>query len=255
MTAIGTLDLHRRERDDVLQESLLDARRDLIKLIEIDEQHLRHLLQHLFLVVHLKIAYIAEAQFWRQQLFAEGGLVPALRRDEQRHCLIAVFGKVRYLPLAHHAEEPGIEPVFPIGILRGYRSGELADMIFSIPLVILRPEIITYRIIGAYHVRLHIAAHIVVVCIDTCQAHFHRHAFQRAVIHRRPVHILIFIVLIFRISHNRIVTEQVARIEEVHELVSLTAHRLRFVISSLDGAAYLYLRFHRTDVQRLSTYW
>ena len=53
MTAIRSFDLYRRQGDDILQETLLCLWRDLIKLVEVDEQHLRHLLEHLSFVVHL----------------------------------------------------------------------------------------------------------------------------------------------------------------------------------------------------------
>ncbi len=97
-------------------------------------------------------------------------------------------------------------------------ASELADMILAIPFVVLRPEIVANWIEGANHVRLHIAAHIVVPGIDATKAYFHRHAFQRAVVHRCPVHIAIVAVLIFRVAHDSVVTELVALVQEVYEL-------------------------------------
>ena len=152
MSSVWTLDLHRRQRDDILQESLLCMRRYLVKLVEVDEQHLRNLLEHLLLIVHLQIACITPTQFWRQKLFAKGSLVPSLRRDKQGYSLIAILGEICHLPLAHHPQKPGIEPILPIRILRGYRSCQFSDMVFPIPLVVLLPKIIANGIIGAYHV-------------------------------------------------------------------------------------------------------
>ena len=53
MTAVWTFNLYGRQRDDVFQEALLCLRRYLVELVEVDEQHLRHLLQHLLFVVYL----------------------------------------------------------------------------------------------------------------------------------------------------------------------------------------------------------
>ena len=44
MSAIGSFNLYLRERDDILQESLLCTWGYLVELIEVDEQHLSHLL-------------------------------------------------------------------------------------------------------------------------------------------------------------------------------------------------------------------
>ena len=82
VTSVWSLDLYRRQRDDILQESLLCLGRYLVELIKVDEQHLCHLLQHLLLVVYLQVTRIAEAEFRRQQLFAEGALVVSLCRNQ-----------------------------------------------------------------------------------------------------------------------------------------------------------------------------
>ena len=97
-------------------------------------------------------------------------------------------------------------------ILCRYRAGQLADMVFAVPLVELVPKVITDRIIETNHVRLHITAHIVVAGIDTAEAHLHRHALQRTVVYGSPVHIMITLVLILRIAHDAIVAELVVAI-------------------------------------------
>ena len=47
MTAIRRLYLDTRQLDDVLQESLLHLRRNLVELIQVDNQRLAHRLKHL----------------------------------------------------------------------------------------------------------------------------------------------------------------------------------------------------------------
>ena len=127
-------------------------RRNLVKLVEVDEQHLRNLLEHLLLIVHLQIASITPTQLWRQKLLTESGLIPTLCRNKQGYCLITILGKIRHLPLAHHSQKPGIEPILPIGILCGYCSCQFSNMVFAIPLVVLLPKIIANGVIRADHV-------------------------------------------------------------------------------------------------------
>ena len=52
MTAVWRLDLDTWQLDEILQESLLHLGRNLIELIQIDEQELAHSLQHLAPLIH-----------------------------------------------------------------------------------------------------------------------------------------------------------------------------------------------------------
>ena len=61
MSAVWTLYLYRRQCDDIFQESLLRLGGYLVKLIEVDEQHLRHCLQHVLLFSYIHVARIAPA--------------------------------------------------------------------------------------------------------------------------------------------------------------------------------------------------
>ena len=101
--AVGTLHLHRRQGDHVLEESLLQRRRDLVELVEADEQELTHRLQRLFLLTDVELVGVAPLQLRRQQRLDEGGLVPALGRDEQGRHLVAVTLERGGLPLVYHA--------------------------------------------------------------------------------------------------------------------------------------------------------
>ena len=124
-----------------------------------------------------------------------------------------------YLPLVYHTQEPRIEPVLPKRILRRHRAGQSTDMVLAVPFVVLVPEVVADGVVETYHVRLYVAAHVVVVGIDAIEAYLHRHALQHTVVHRRPWHIVEVVVLTFRIAHDAVVAELVVCIQEVHQLL------------------------------------
>ena len=68
---------------------------------------------HQLLVVELQVVQIVPAQFGRQEPPAEGGLVKALRSDEQRDDAVVKLAVVAHL-LRHQAIEPHPEPLFPL---------------------------------------------------------------------------------------------------------------------------------------------
>ena len=109
-------------------------------------------------------------------------------------------------------------------VLRRHRAGQFANMVLAVPFVVLVPEVVADGVVEPYHVRLHIAAHVVVAGIDTAEAHLHCHALQHTVVHRRPVHILVVVVLTFCIAHDAVVAELVVRIQEVHQLLCPAAY-------------------------------
>lgn len=68
---------------------------------------------HQLLVVELQVVQIVPAQFGRQELPAEGGLVKALWSDEQRDDAVVKLAVVVHL-LRHQAIEPHPKPLFPL---------------------------------------------------------------------------------------------------------------------------------------------
>lgn len=88
MTAVGTLDLHRGQLDDVLQEALLHRGGDLVEFIEVDDEKLRHRLQHLPFLREDEVVVVAPLQLPREETAAERALVVALLRDEEGTTLL-----------------------------------------------------------------------------------------------------------------------------------------------------------------------
>ena len=62
MLAVGSLHLHRCQLDDVLQESLLHLGRNLVELVEVDEQKLAHGLQDGLLLGEHEVVVVAPLQ-------------------------------------------------------------------------------------------------------------------------------------------------------------------------------------------------
>ena len=103
MLAVRALYLDTRQGDDVLEESLLEFRRNLVELVEVYQQKLTHGLQRLSLLADIQLVGISPLQVWRKKRLDEGRLVPALFRDEQRGYLVAVTVVDARLPLMNHS--------------------------------------------------------------------------------------------------------------------------------------------------------
>ena len=138
-------------------------------------------------------------------------------------------------------------------IVSRHCTSQLAYVILAIPLIILFPQIIANRLESANHVRLYVSAYVVISCINTTQTHFHSHAFHHAIINRHPVHILIAVVLILRVTHNGIVAECVVRVQKVHKPLCILAYFCRvLIVRSLNNLRYFWLRLrcHRLIANR-----
>ena len=71
MLTVRTLHLHRRQLDEVLQETLLHLERNLVKLIKVNQQKLPHSLQYGFLFREHEVIVVAPLQLGRQERLAE----------------------------------------------------------------------------------------------------------------------------------------------------------------------------------------
>ena len=96
MLTIGTLDLHPRQLDDVLEEALLSLGAYLVELVETDYQEVMHGLECLLLFLDDEVLEESPLQLAGQEVAAEERLAVALRRNEQRDERVAI--------VAHTAE-------------------------------------------------------------------------------------------------------------------------------------------------------
>ena len=171
MTAVGTLDLHRGQLDDVLQETLLRGGGNLVEFIEVDDEKLRHRLQHLPFLREDEVVVVAPLQLPRQETAAERALVVALFRDEQGNCAVAVLVDAVGAPLFHHAEEPDVEPVRPVRVVGGHGACEGADVVLAVPFAVAVEEVFVDGVVVADIVRLQVVSHVLDAHADIGELH------------------------------------------------------------------------------------
>ena len=101
----------------------MDAGRNGVKLVEIDEQRLRHCYQCGLLLGNVEIVDKRLFELGWQDSAAESGFVVSLWRDEQRSHTVAV-ATVLANPLRHHAQKPFPEPFLPLRTVGGHTVGK-----------------------------------------------------------------------------------------------------------------------------------
>ena len=190
------LHLHRRQLHHILQKSLLQLRRDLVELVQIDEQQFRHRPQHLLLLCQLQTVAISPFQFRRQQPAAERALVETLVGDEQRHVAVAIQLPRLARPLRHHPQKPRVESLPPLRVLRRHRVGKPADMVVAVPAAHTFGEEVADGVETSDEVRPHIVSHVIKPHGDARQLHLQRDSLQRPHVEHQeravavPFHIL-----------------------------------------------------------------
>ena len=126
-------------------------------------------------------------------------------------------------PLVNHRQEPGIEPILPIRIIRRHRARQGTDMILAVPLTLTLEQKVFYRIIGRKKIRLQIIAHILDTHTDVGELYLQRHTLLHTGIHRLIAPIILFLRPIFCAFHYRIITEIIfltQKSDHTHDIVT-----------------------------------
>lgn len=108
----------------------------------------------------------------------------ALRRDEQRRNAVAVESRRLVLPLAHHGEQPRLEPLVPERCVGGHGAGEVADMVVPVPSAFARGKIFADGVELTHVVGLDIVAYVVWTHLDTLALHLKDDATEHARVER-----------------------------------------------------------------------
>ena len=206
MLAIRTLGLHHGQRQHVLQEALLYLRRDLVELVEVDEQHLRHHQQHLLLLRGLGRLRVAPLQLRRQQRLTERRLVPALLRDEQGYGRVAIARVLGGAPLADHRQEPRVEPLLPVGVPGGHGAGQLTDAVTAVPFAATLPQILPDGRVAGCIAGVDVALHILVPHVETFGTGLQGQVVGNTLVDRLPRVVRRVVGPVFGIAHHRVIT-------------------------------------------------
>ena len=223
MSSVGALGLDTCQLDDVLQEALLRTSRNLVELIQIDEQHLRHSLQHRTLLVEREVVSIAPLQLFGQQRAAEGGFVITLTGNEQRRHRITI-ATITTFPLSHHRQKPRAEPARPVRIISRNGASQSSDMVLPIPFRMNTPEVVLNRIEVAHFVRFDIAGHILVPNVEARQTSIGGKSIDYSLVHGLPIGMSRIIRTILRVAHHRIIAEHITVFQEVNDVMCLTTY-------------------------------
>ena len=99
----------------VLQERLLvDA--DLVELVQVHQEETSQIAFGIPLAAEVQTIRITEAEFGWQEDSAEGGFAIPLCSDKYRSGGIAML-LVASQPMRHHAQEPAVEQITPMGMV------------------------------------------------------------------------------------------------------------------------------------------
>ena len=143
--------------------------------------------------------------------------------DEQRRHGVAVAA-VEAAPLGHHAEEPGVEPVLPVGVAGRYVACQGADMVAPVPFVMYLPEVFVDGVVAFDVVGPHVAAHVVLGYLDAFGAGVEGEGADGAGVCGMEVKAVVRAV--FGVSHHGVVAELVAAAQMVFHLFCHDCHLL-----------------------------
>ena len=146
----------------------------------------------------------------------------ALRRDEQRRNAVAVESRRLVLPLAHHGEQPRLEPLVPERCVGGHGAGEVADMVVPIPSAFARGKIVADGVELAHVVGLDVVAYVVGTHLDALALHLKDDAAEHTRVERKEAVGRQRDGAILRAAEDGVVAEGVAHGEETDHAVDGT---------------------------------
>lgn len=154
---MGAADIRVRLLKQVFQVRLL-SQPDGIELVQVDQSEAvqRHL--RFALAAEVDAVGIISPQFRRKQVPALGGFSASLAACQQGNHAVGMR-PVHLFPLGYQSEKPAVEMIGLICIAGLNGRGQRTDMVVPVPCR-QRIQIVVYRIIDRYQIRINIPFHI-----------------------------------------------------------------------------------------------
>ena len=137
---------------------------DLVELVQVHQEETSQVAFGIPLAAEIQAVRIAEAKFGRQEDTAEGRFPIPLRTDEHRCRGIAVL-LVASHPVCHHAQEPSVEQVAPMGMVTRHPVCQFADAVASVPFAQIK-EVFLHGIIHGDVIGVQESVDVPVPCLD-----------------------------------------------------------------------------------------